>query len=188
MAAASVIARGGWAELALNRPAQRNAINGDLAEALADGLQRLNEDRSMRAILLRGADGALCSGLDIKAFNADPRPEWLPRFGAMRRAAHKALYFSGCGGIEAREQGARMPQRLQKRCCEAQRGVGSGMDRAGGEAAAALRASPEGDGRSRLCPAGRASFERRSGAAGAIKCPWRARLWALGKLGDVQQR
>ena len=49
----------------------------------------------MRAILLRGAEGAFCSGLDTKAFNADPPPEWLPKFNVIWRAVHRALYDCG---------------------------------------------------------------------------------------------
>lgn len=81
----------GWAELVLNRPERRNAIDGGLADALLAHLTRLNADTSVRAVVLRGAGGSLCSGLDLKAFNADPRPEWLPRFAATWHAVHLAL-------------------------------------------------------------------------------------------------
>jgi enoyl-CoA hydratase/carnithine racemase len=42
--------------------------------------------------LLRGAGGAFCSGLDLKAFNAEPPPSWLAEFPALWRGAHKALF------------------------------------------------------------------------------------------------
>ena len=92
MAVVEVVGRDGWAELVLNRPERRNAIDGELGVALAERLADLSADAGVRCILLRGAGGAFCSGLDLKAFNADPEPEWLPRFGAIWRRAHKALF------------------------------------------------------------------------------------------------
>ncbi len=70
----------GWAELVLNRPERRNAIEGTLAEAMREALVALNADTSVRVVLLRGAGGAFCSGLDIKAFNTDPPPPWAKTF------------------------------------------------------------------------------------------------------------
>lgn len=81
----------GWAEIVLNRPQRRNAIDGALADGLADALQRVADDPDLRAVLLRGAGGALCSGLDLKAFSADPPPPWVAGFPARWRAVHVAL-------------------------------------------------------------------------------------------------
>lgn len=83
---------GRWAEVVLNRPERRNAINGPLSEGLAAAIQRADAADGIQAILLRGADGAFCSGLDLKAFNAEPPPDWMPRFSAIWRATHKAIY------------------------------------------------------------------------------------------------
>ena len=92
MATVETIAHDGWAELVLNRPERRNAIDGDLGMALAGALRALDTDDAVRVILLRGAEGAFCSGLDLKAFRADPPPEWLPKFNVIWRAVHTALY------------------------------------------------------------------------------------------------
>ena len=92
MAVVEFIDRGRWAEVVLNRPERRNAINGPLGEGLAAAIQRADAEDGIQAILLRGADGAFCSGLDLKAFNAEPPPDWMPRFGAIWRAAHKAIF------------------------------------------------------------------------------------------------
>lgn len=82
----------GWAEVVLLRPEKRNAINGPLGEALADALEAVNASDEVRVVLLRGSEGAFCSGLDIKEFNADPAPEWLPEFQETWRRAHSALF------------------------------------------------------------------------------------------------
>ena len=82
----------GYAEIILNHPASRNAITGPLGRALAKSLRDAAADESSKCILLRGAEGAFCSGLNLKKFNADPEPEWLPVFGKIWRETHKALY------------------------------------------------------------------------------------------------
>ena len=92
MAEVEFVEHGRWAEVVLNRPRQRNAIDGPLGEGLAAAIRRADEDEAIEAVLLRGADGAFCSGLDIKAFNAEPPPDWMPRFGAIWRAAHTSIY------------------------------------------------------------------------------------------------
>lgn len=82
----------GWAEIVLNRPATKNAINGPYGELLAEHANALNADPSIGVVLLRGAGGAFCSGLDLKAFNADPPPAWHADFQTIWRRAHKALF------------------------------------------------------------------------------------------------
>lgn len=84
----------GWAELVLNRPERKNAITGPFGVALAERLQELNDRDDVRVILLRGAGGAFCSGLDLKEFNAEPAPRWLPDFQNIWRGAHRALFAS----------------------------------------------------------------------------------------------
>ncbi|MEU5755938.1 enoyl-CoA hydratase-related protein [Streptomyces sp. NPDC047829] len=51
--------------LTLNRPHRRNAIDGELWEALRAALEDAGRDRSVRALVLTGAGGAFCSGADI---------------------------------------------------------------------------------------------------------------------------
>ena len=92
MADVEFIDHGRWAEVVLNRPERRNAINGPLGEELAAAIRSAGAAPGIQAILLRGADGAFCSGLDLKAFNADPPPDWMPRFGAIWRAVHKTIF------------------------------------------------------------------------------------------------
>ncbi len=94
MTAVVVTRHEGWAELILNRPDRKNAIDGPLAEELLAGLLSLNADDNVRAIVLRGEGGAFCSGLDIKAFNAEPKPAWVDGFNARWSEVHIALIES----------------------------------------------------------------------------------------------
>jgi enoyl-CoA hydratase/carnithine racemase len=83
---------GGRADFILNRPDRKNALTGPLVVALRQALSTLANDESVNAVVLRGSGGAFCSGLDLKEFNADPRPGWLPEFQANWRAANVALF------------------------------------------------------------------------------------------------
>lgn len=88
-----LIAReGARAEIILNRPERKNALIGPLAVELEAAVNALSADDSVAAIVLRGAGGAFCSGLDLKEFNADPPPPWLSGFSAQWRRVHVALY------------------------------------------------------------------------------------------------
>ncbi|MBK9547203.1 MAG: enoyl-CoA hydratase/isomerase family protein [Dehalococcoidia bacterium] len=80
------------AEIILNRPERKNAITGPLARALQDAIEACSADGEVRVILLRGASGVFSSGLDLKEFNADPRPDWLPAFQATWRGVHESIY------------------------------------------------------------------------------------------------
>lgn len=82
------------AHVILNRPERRNALTGPLADQLGDAIENLNRDDSIGIIVIRGAGDAFCSGLDLKAFNQDPRPDWVADFGAKWQRVHRALFDS----------------------------------------------------------------------------------------------
>ncbi|MAI41956.1 MAG: enoyl-CoA hydratase/isomerase family protein [Candidatus Azotimanducaceae bacterium] len=70
----------GVGEIILNRPAKRNAITGPIVHDLDTALQNLMADRSCTVIIIRGADGVFCAGLDSAAFNKNPAPVWRRHF------------------------------------------------------------------------------------------------------------
>ena len=82
------------AHVILNRPERRNALIGPLADQLAETIEELNTDASLNVIVIRGAGNAFCSGLDLKEFAADPRPDWVPDFGRKWRRVHAAIFDS----------------------------------------------------------------------------------------------
>ncbi len=90
----------------LDRPERRNALIGPLAEQLADAIETLNGDDDASVLVLRGAGGAFCSGLDLKEFSADPPPHWLRSFGATWQRVHRALFDSDKIVIGALERAA----------------------------------------------------------------------------------
>lgn len=58
---------GGVAEVRLNRPAQRNALDGEMFAAIADALDTI-AGSDARAVVLTGAGEAFCAGLDRSMF------------------------------------------------------------------------------------------------------------------------
>lgn len=56
----------------MNRPERLNAINLELISDLVEALDELADNRQVRAIVLTGANGAFCSGADLKQQVAMP--------------------------------------------------------------------------------------------------------------------
>jgi enoyl-CoA hydratase len=54
------------ATITLNRPEARNALNGDLLDALTTTVAAMDADDSVDVLVLTGADPAFCAGLDLK--------------------------------------------------------------------------------------------------------------------------
>jgi 2-(1,2-epoxy-1,2-dihydrophenyl)acetyl-CoA isomerase len=59
------------AEVTLNRPHRRNAIDHAMREELCQMVRRIETDPGVRAVILRGEGGHFCSGGDIAAVNDD---------------------------------------------------------------------------------------------------------------------
>jgi enoyl-CoA hydratase/carnithine racemase len=91
----------------LNRPEARNAVNRQLAGAVAAALEGLDADDDLRVGVITGAGGTFCSGMDLKAFAAGERPTVAGRgfAGIAQRAARKPLIaavegYALAGGFE----------------------------------------------------------------------------------------
>jgi enoyl-CoA hydratase len=54
--------------ITINRPAQRNAVNRDVAVAVAAALDQLDSDPTLSVGVLTGAGGTFSAGMDLKAF------------------------------------------------------------------------------------------------------------------------
>ncbi len=53
-----------------NRPEAKNALSAEMVEALSATLTAVQDDRSLRTIILRGKEGVFCAGGDIKGFKS----------------------------------------------------------------------------------------------------------------------
>ncbi|WP_055483253.1 crotonase/enoyl-CoA hydratase family protein [Sphaerimonospora mesophila] len=58
----------GVAVITINRPRARNAINGAVARGIAASLDELDERKDVTAIVITGAGGTFCAGMDLKGF------------------------------------------------------------------------------------------------------------------------
>lgn len=68
---------GAVATITMNRPAQLNALNRDLAFALRDAVKRAADDATIRAVRIKGEGRAFMAGGDVGMFaeNFDAAPE-----------------------------------------------------------------------------------------------------------------
>jgi enoyl-CoA hydratase/carnithine racemase len=57
--------RDGVRHLVLNRPRKRNALNGELIQALGSGIEDAASDESVRVLVIRGAGEIFSSGMDL---------------------------------------------------------------------------------------------------------------------------
>jgi enoyl-CoA hydratase len=73
--------------ITLNRPAQRNAVNRDVAVQLAAALDELDADPTLSVGVLTGAGGTFSAGMDLKAFAGGQTPILPGRgFGGLTQA------------------------------------------------------------------------------------------------------
>ena len=86
--------------IAINRPAQRNAVNQAVSLAIAEALDRLDADPALRVGIITGRGGSFCSGMDLKAFLAGERPELAGRgFGGLTEAPPKKPLIAAVEGF-----------------------------------------------------------------------------------------
>jgi methylglutaconyl-CoA hydratase len=117
-AAFGVERRGPVAEVVLNRPEQRNALDGAAIAELLGHLEALAADDSVGAVLLRGEGRGFCSGADLRELQAggtlsafaahDAGEGWFELMTTLPRlrlpvvcAPHGYALAGGCGIVAA---------------------------------------------------------------------------------------
>ena len=79
--------RDGVTTLTLNRPAQYNALSGDMLDALQAALDDIGSDDSVRVVIIAASGKAFCPGHDLKEMRSSEDREF-----------HQAL-FDKCAGM-----------------------------------------------------------------------------------------
>ena len=99
--------RGRTLLITLNRPEARNAVNGALAQGVADALDELDEEAELSVGVITGAGNGFCAGMDLKAFvrGESPHVEGRGFAGIVQRPPRKPLIaavegFAVAGGLE----------------------------------------------------------------------------------------
>ena len=64
----------GIAVVTINRPEARNAVNGEVARGIARATDELDARGDVRVLVLTGAGGNFCAGMDLKGFLAGDVP------------------------------------------------------------------------------------------------------------------
>jgi enoyl-CoA hydratase len=64
----------GVAVITINRPEARNAVNGAVSAGIAAALDDLDSRKDVRVLILTGAGGTFCAGMDLKGFLAGDNP------------------------------------------------------------------------------------------------------------------
>lgn len=86
--------------IAINRPAQRNAVNQAVSLAIAQALDQLDTDSALRVGIITGRGGSFCAGMDLKAFLDGDRPELKGRgFGGVTEAPPKKPLIAAVEGF-----------------------------------------------------------------------------------------
>ena len=79
--------RDGVLTITINRPAQKNAVNREVAVGVAAAVDQLDEDPELAVGVLTGAGGVFSAGMDLKAFARGELPVLPGRgFGGLTRA------------------------------------------------------------------------------------------------------
>ena len=75
----------GVAELTLNQPERRNALDPAMRAQLADTIVAVRRDRNVRVVILTGSQGHFCAGGDLRALASAglDNEGWLQRFQDM---------------------------------------------------------------------------------------------------------
>jgi enoyl-CoA hydratase len=85
--------------ITINRPAQKNAINREVAIQLASALDLLDSDPTLSVGVLTGAGGTFSAGMDLKAFASGQTPILPDRgFGGLTRAVVRKLWIAAVEG------------------------------------------------------------------------------------------
>jgi enoyl-CoA hydratase len=99
--------RDGILIITINRPDARNAVNGAVANGMAEALDRLDGEDDLRVGVVTGAGGYFSAGMDLKAFVQGESPYAGDRgfAGIAQRSSRKPLIaavegFALAGGFE----------------------------------------------------------------------------------------
>ena len=93
----------GLLTITMNRPDRRNALNPEMTQGLVEAARRAQDDTEVRAVLIRGAGGTFCSGMDLKGFLKGERPSIPGRgFAGLTEAPPKKPLIAAVDALHAR--------------------------------------------------------------------------------------
>ena len=81
--------RGRIAVLTINRPEARNAVNGDVAKAMEEGIDRLEDDGELWAGVVAGTGPVFSAGAELKVVAAGRPQDLLTERGGFAGIARR---------------------------------------------------------------------------------------------------
>jgi enoyl-CoA hydratase/carnithine racemase len=72
MTQVTVASDGAVLAITMNRPDKKNALTAEMYQAMADALKAAEADASVRAVVIRGVEGAFTAGNDLQDFLSNP--------------------------------------------------------------------------------------------------------------------
>jgi enoyl-CoA hydratase len=96
--------RNGYAIITMNRRQEMNALCRDMRIELTDVFESLDEEESVRAVIITGGDYVFCAGMDLKEMAALPDEEIVPYIHSINKCLKKIYTFkkpvlAAVGGI-----------------------------------------------------------------------------------------
>lgn len=103
--------------LTISQPARRNALSMAIREGLTEALERIEDDRAVRAVVLTGAGGTFSAGGDIGGMGVADIPSGRERFRRTHRMVHAMIQSSKpiVAAVEGWAAGAGLSLAL---CCD----------------------------------------------------------------------
>ncbi|SEL79305.1 enoyl-CoA hydratase/isomerase family protein [Streptacidiphilus jiangxiensis] len=87
--------RDGIATILLNRPERKNAFTMAVVNAWADALLQADQDPEVRVVVVTGAGGSFCSGVDLSEFKGEERTPLAEKQLLTRNVHRVALALEG---------------------------------------------------------------------------------------------
>src|SRR5215510_6618757 len=84
------------ATIMLNKPERLNAVDVEVWEGIREAAIAVDAAPGVRAVVLEGAGGAFCAGLDVKAGSTLDRLDESPPAAAMLRIRHHLAHLQEC--------------------------------------------------------------------------------------------
>lgn len=96
--------REGYAIITMNRPREMNALSGEMRSELNDALNHLENEETVRVLIMTGGEYVFSAGMDIKEMAALPDEEAAPYFGSILQYLKKIYTYrkpviAAVGGI-----------------------------------------------------------------------------------------
>lgn len=82
----------GWLEVTINRPEKMNSLREQTAKEILSALAEAEDDRSINAIILKGAGKAFCTGIDTSEFTINDN-EYFDFYRKRKRSRQVNLLF-----------------------------------------------------------------------------------------------